>query len=46
MPTVISDPHSQAAAIYKDIALQVAARVAQLPRDMSEKFGTIAVKRV
>ena len=46
LPTVLAEPDSQAAGIYHEIARRVAARVAQLPRDMSEKFGTIAIKRV
>jgi len=44
-PTVVSDPQSQFARIYQEIALKVAANVANLPRDMSEKFGSIAIKR-
>jgi ATP-binding protein involved in chromosome partitioning len=45
VPIVIAQPDSLAAGIYQDIALKIAARVATLPRDLSEKFGTIAVKR-
>jgi len=45
-PIVVSHPESEAAGLYREIALQLAGRVATLPRDLSEKFGTIAIKRV
>jgi ATP-binding protein involved in chromosome partitioning len=45
-PIVVSNPQSEAAGLYREIALRLAARVSTLPRDLSEKFGTIAIKRV
>jgi len=44
-PTVIADPDSEAARLYRDIAAKVACRVAALPKDMSAKFPTVVVKR-
>lgn len=44
-PTVIADPGSEAARLYRDIAAKVACRVAALPKDMSAKFPTVVVKR-
>lgn len=44
-PTVVSDPQGQAAGIYADIARKLAAKVALLPKDLSDKFGVVAVKR-
>ena len=37
-PTVVSDPGSEAAALYRGIARKLAASVAALPRDMAGKF--------
>ncbi len=45
-PIVVSHPQSEAAVLYREIALRLAGRVATLPKDMSEKFGAISVKRV
>ena len=45
-PIVVSHPQSEAAGLYREIALRLAARVATLPKDLSEKFGAIAIKRV
>ena len=44
-PTVLSDPASEAAKLYGEIASRVAAKVDALPKDLSDKFGVIAVKR-
>jgi ATP-binding protein involved in chromosome partitioning len=45
-PIVVSHPQSEAAVLYREIALRLAGRVATLPKDMSEKFGAISIKRV
>ena len=44
-PTVMADPAGQAARIYREIARKLAAKVALLPKDLSDKFGVVAVKR-
>lgn len=44
-PTVVADPAGQAARIYREIARKLAAKVALLPKDLSDKFGVVAVKR-
>ena len=44
-PTVAAEPQSAAAGIYREIARKLAARVSTLPRDLSDKFGVIQVKR-
>jgi ATP-binding protein involved in chromosome partitioning len=44
-PTVMAAPESDAARIYVEIALKLAAKVARLPKDLSDKFGVISVKR-
>jgi ATP-binding protein involved in chromosome partitioning len=43
-PTVVADPDSAITAIYKNIARQVAIRVANLAKDMSSKFPNIVVQ--
>jgi ATP-binding protein involved in chromosome partitioning len=43
-PTVVADPDSAISAIYKNIARQVAIRVATLSKDMSSKFPSIVVQ--
>jgi ATP-binding protein involved in chromosome partitioning len=43
-PTVVADPDGAVAKIYKDIARQVAIKVAEKARDMTAKFPTIVVK--
>ena len=43
-PTVVADPDGAISAIYKDIARQVAIRVATLSKDMSSKFPNIVVQ--
>ena len=40
-----AEPESAAAGIYREIARKLAARVSTLPRDLSDKFGVIQVKR-
>lgn len=42
-PTVVSDPDSRAAQLYRDIALQIAAKVSLLPKDYSSKMPGVAV---
>jgi ATP-binding protein involved in chromosome partitioning len=44
-PTVLSAPESEAAKLYSEIASRIAAKVAELPKDLSDKFGVISVKR-
>jgi ATP-binding protein involved in chromosome partitioning len=44
-PTVVSEPQSDAGRIYRQIADKLAAKIATLPKDLSEKFGVISVKR-
>ena len=43
-PTVVADPDGAISAIYKNIARQVAIRVANLAKDMSSKFPNILVQ--
>ena len=43
-PTVVADPDSAISAIYKNIARQVAIRIATLSKDMSSKFPSIVVQ--
>ena len=43
-PTVVADPDGAISAIYKNIARQVAIRVATLSKDMSSKFPNIVVQ--
>ena len=44
-PTVVSEPGSEVAAIYKAVARQVAVKIAQKARDFSAKFPTITVSK-
>jgi ATP-binding protein involved in chromosome partitioning len=44
-PTVVSEPDSDVAAIYKAVARQVAVKIAQKAKDFSAKFPTIAVSK-
>jgi ATP-binding protein involved in chromosome partitioning len=44
-PVVVSHPEGEAARLYREIAARLAGRVAILPKDLSDKFGAIAVKR-
>ena len=43
-PTVVADPASRIATIYRGIARKVAAAIAATPRDMSHKFPHIVVR--
>ncbi len=42
-PTMVSDPDSRAAQLYRDIALQVAAKVSLLPKDYAAKMPGVTV---
>lgn len=44
-PTVVSDPDGQIAGLYKDVARQVAVKIAQRAKDFSAKFPTITVSK-
>ena len=44
-PTVVADPGSEAAGLYRAIARKLAAGVAALPRDMVGKFPSIVVQQ-
>ncbi len=44
-PTVMADPDGTIAAIYKDVARQVAVRIAGKAKDFSAKFPTITVSK-
>jgi len=44
-PTVVSEPDSEVAAIYRTVARQVAVKVAQKAKDFSAKFPTITVSK-
>ncbi|HEY8048119.1 MAG TPA: iron-sulfur cluster carrier protein ApbC, partial [Ramlibacter sp.] len=44
-PTVVSEPDSEVAKIYKSVARQVAIKIAQKAKDFSSKFPTITVSK-
>jgi len=44
-PTVVADPDSEAAKIYKAVARQVAIKIAARAKDFSAKFPTITVSK-
>ena len=44
-PTVVSEPDSEIAKLYKAVARQVAVRIAQRSKDFSAKFPTITVSK-
>ncbi|WP_332815897.1 iron-sulfur cluster carrier protein ApbC [Ramlibacter sp.] len=44
-PTVVSDPDGRLAGIYKDVARQVAVKIAARSKDFSSKFPTISVSK-
>jgi ATP-binding protein involved in chromosome partitioning len=44
-PTVVADPDSEPAKIYKSVARQVAIRIAARAKDFSAKFPTITVSK-
>jgi ATP-binding protein involved in chromosome partitioning len=44
-PTVVADPDGKLAGLYKDVARQVAVKVATKAKDFSAKFPTITVSK-
>jgi ATP-binding protein involved in chromosome partitioning len=44
-PTVVSDPDGEIAGLYKRLARQVAVKIAQIGKDYSAKFPTIAISK-
>jgi len=44
-PTVVSDPDSEVAGIYKAVARQVAIKVAAKAKDFSSKFPSIKISK-
>ena len=44
-PTVVSDPDSEVAAIYRSVARKVAVAIAARAKDFSAKFPTISVSK-
>ena len=44
-PTVVSDPDSDVAALYKDVARKVAVSIAAKNRDFSSKFPSITISK-
>ncbi len=44
-PTVVADPDSEAARIYREVARQVAVKIAAKAKDFSAKFPTITVSK-
>jgi ATP-binding protein involved in chromosome partitioning len=44
-PTVVAQPDSEIAGLYKSVARQVAVKVAQRAKDFSSKFPTITVSK-
>jgi ATP-binding protein involved in chromosome partitioning len=44
-PTVVSDPDSEIAGIYKAVARQVAIKIAQKAKDFSSKFPSIKISK-
>jgi ATP-binding protein involved in chromosome partitioning len=44
-PTVVAEPDSEIAAIYKAVARQVAVKIAEQAKDFSAKFPTITVSK-
>ena len=44
-PTVVSDPDSEVAALYKDVARKVAVSIAAKNRDFSSKFPSITISK-
>jgi ATP-binding protein involved in chromosome partitioning len=43
-PTLVADPDGTVAGLYKAMARQVAARLAQLPKDYSAKMPGVSVQ--
>jgi ATP-binding protein involved in chromosome partitioning len=44
-PTVVSEPDSEVASIYKSVARQMAVKIAQRAKDFSSKFPTISISK-
>lgn len=44
-PTVVSEPDGETAGLYKAIARQLAAKIAQRTKDFSSKFPTISISK-
>jgi ATP-binding protein involved in chromosome partitioning len=44
-PTVVSEPDSEVAGLYKGVARQLAVKIAQRAKDFSSKFPTISVSK-
>ena len=44
-PTVVSDPDGEIAGLYKNVARQVAVKIAQRAKDFSSKFPTISISK-
>ena len=44
-PTVVSDPHGEIAAMYRQVARQVAVKIAQRSKDYSSKFPSITISK-
>jgi ATP-binding protein involved in chromosome partitioning len=44
-PTVVSDPESDVAALYKSVARKVAVAIAAKNKDFSSKFPTIQISK-
>ena len=44
-PTVVADPDSEVAGIYRTVARQIAIKIAQQAKDFSSKFPTITISK-
>ena len=44
-PTVVSDPDSEVAALYKDVARKVAVAISAKNKDFSSKFPSITISK-
>ncbi|MCW7538687.1 iron-sulfur cluster carrier protein ApbC [Aquabacterium sp. A7-Y] len=44
-PTVVSEPDSEVAGLYKDVARRVAVKVSEAAKDYSSKFPTISISK-
>ena len=44
-PTVVSEPESEIAGLYRSVARQVAVKIAQRAKDFSSKFPTISISK-
>jgi len=44
-PSVVSEPEGQIAGLYKDVARQVAVKIAQRAKDFSSKFPSITISK-